>query len=265
MTQSSPSVLISYARESPTVPPSFSTMLTQLTDRAVEVFAAQGAQVQLFDAVAAPHASADDQWAADALRDADALVVMGGADVDPTFYGQDAHPTVDGTNTSVDAAEIALIREAARSGVPVFGICRGLQVINVALGGTLVQHLGDRTEHRHPTNSERFTDHVVELSPDSGLATASAALQVNVQSAHHQAVDAVAPILRAVAWTADGVVEALESSAVSEPTADDPWVLGVQWHPEAPDAEAGPFTDLAALVLNAAQSRRANESTAIEA
>jgi putative glutamine amidotransferase len=158
-----------------------------------------------------------------ALEGIDGLLLSGGGDVDPARYGAAAHPEVYGVDADRDAWELALV---AASTVPVLGICRGTQVLNVAAGGTLVQHLPDRTEVRH-RDREREAElvHAVEVVPGSRLHAVVGGLTIGVNSLHHQAIDQVAAGFAVVARAGDGTVEAIEAQS------DRP-VLGVQWHPE---------------------------------
>jgi putative glutamine amidotransferase len=127
-----------------------------------------------------------------------------------------------------DRAQLAVARRAAERGTPLLGICRGHQIINVALGGTLVQDLGEHSAHRNegvPVD-ESMTPHEVELDPSSALAFRLGARHLQVQSAHHQSVGELGEGLRAVAWASDGTVEAIEHRTLP--------ITGVQWHPEDP-------------------------------
>lgn len=151
----------------------------------------------------------------------DGLVLSGGGDVEPERYGATRHPETTWLDERRDAFELALVRAARTQGLPLLGVCRGMQVLNVALGGTLVQHLPDLTEFAHHV-PDRWdtTAHEVEIDPGSRLGRLLGPGPVEVNSAHHQAIEAVASGLRAVAWAPDRVIEAIESE--SEP------VLGVQ-------------------------------------
>ena len=126
------------------------------------------------------------------------------------------------------------MRAATEVGKPVLGICRGIQVLNVAFGGTLEQHLDDRpgtVAHGWPTDAEPWVDHELKVSESSRLAEACGTVTFAARAAHHQAVGRLGTGLTPVAWTEDGVVEAVES--------DRGWVVGVQWHPERTAAEDG--------------------------
>jgi putative glutamine amidotransferase len=161
------------------------------------------------------------------LERIDALVLGGGADIDPESRGIEAHPETIGTNPDRDNFEIALALGALKRGIPLLGVCRGMQVLNVACGGTLDQHLPDRLGHnRHRPVPGSWAEHEVRLEPGSLAATAAGTVQLTVKSHHHQGVDAIPESLSASAWaTDDQNVEAIES-------ADGEFVLGVLWHPE---------------------------------
>ena len=157
----------------------------------------------------------------------DALVLGGGADIDPESQGAEAHPETVGANPDRDRFEIALVREALDRGMPLLGVCRGMQVLNVACGGTLDQHIPDRLGHdRHRPVPGAWAEHEVRLEPGTLAASAAGADRLTVKSHHHQGVDLVPDALTASAWaTEDESVEAIES-------VDGAFVLGVLWHPE---------------------------------
>jgi putative glutamine amidotransferase len=157
----------------------------------------------------------------------DGLVLIGGGDVDPAEYGEQPHETVSGVNADVDAFDLALARAAVRNDIPTLAICRGLQVLNVALGGTLIQHLPDRDgahEHRDGVL------HEVDLDPSSRTAKAMGTERPLCSSFHHQAIDRLAPGLVETGWAGDGTIEAVELDNAT-------WVVAVQWHPEDTAAE----------------------------
>lgn len=164
----------------------------------------------------------------------DGVVLPGGGDVDGEAYGV-SHPKINGVDPERDRAERALARIAVDGDLPVFGICRGSQMLNVALGGTLHPALEDmpgRLRHdNYPDIPWDFLAHPVRVEEESRLARILGAPIVQVNSLHHQAVDAVAPALRAVAFAPDGTIEAVE-----HPTHR--FALGVQWHPEGMPNEA---------------------------
>jgi len=156
------------------------------------------------------------------------LCLSGGPDLDPTGYGAAPSPHLGPTEPQLDHFELALARRADARGLPVLGICRGAQALNVARGGTLHQHLADVTdgviEHRQ-TLPGRVPTHAVRIAPESRLAAIMRVTEVEVNSFHHQAAQRLGTGLRAVAWAPDGVMEGLES-------VHEPFLLGVQWHAE---------------------------------
>jgi putative glutamine amidotransferase len=167
---------------------------------------------------------------AQALELIDGLMLAGGADIDPASYRQQAHPETVGTAPDRDAFEIALVRAAIARDMPVLGICRGMQLINVACGGTLVQHLPEHYghhEHRRVLGSFDGADHDVELSEGSAAAGAAGELAHATKSHHHQGVELLGDGLVVTGVSAlDELPEAIELPRKR-------FVLGVQWHPEA--------------------------------
>jgi putative glutamine amidotransferase len=157
----------------------------------------------------------------------DALVLAGGSDVDPACYGEPPRPQTQRTWPERDRFEIAVVRRALEGGMPVLGICRGMQVLNVALGGTLVQHLPDVIGHEaHRDTPGWFGEHEIRLEPGSLAARAAGGERVTVKSHHHQGLDRLGDGLVPSGWsTADDLVEAVELR-------DHSFVLGVLWHPE---------------------------------
>jgi putative glutamine amidotransferase len=158
----------------------------------------------------------------------DALLLTGGAgDLDPALYGEERHPKTGPVQEERDAYELALARAVLEREVPILGVCRGMQVLNVAYGGTIEQHVPDAVgheEHRHTPGT--FADHEVRLEPGSLAARAAGTELTAVKSHHHQGVREVGEGLRVTGWsTMDDIVEALEDPS-------QPFVLGVLWHPE---------------------------------
>jgi putative glutamine amidotransferase len=165
--------------------------------------------------------------AAAVLDRVDGLLLSGGGDIDPALYSAVRHETVYGTDPDRDRSDLALARRAVAETVPTFAICRGLQVVNVALGGTLHQHLpdvvGEAVAHRAPPREP--VPHPIRVDAGSLVARLMGATAIEPMSWHHQAVDRPGVGLRAVAQAADGTVEAIELDG-------QPWLLAVQWHPE---------------------------------
>jgi len=158
----------------------------------------------------------------------DALLLTGGAgDLDPDLYGQERHPETGPVHEERDAYELALARAVLEREVPTLGVCRGMQVLNLAYGGTVEQHVPDAVgheEHRHTPGT--FADHEVRLEPGSLAARAAGTELTAVKSHHHQGVREIGDGLRVTGWsTTDDLVEALEDPS-------HPFVLGVLWHPE---------------------------------
>ncbi|MFC3453874.1 gamma-glutamyl-gamma-aminobutyrate hydrolase family protein [Amycolatopsis speibonae] len=154
----------------------------------------------------------------------DGLVLVGGADVDPARYGQEQHPTTY-VRPNRDAFEFGLLRSALDSGKPVLGVCRGLQVLSVALGGTLAQHLPDTVDSKdHQPAPATFGTTTVTLAEGSRVASILGT-ETKVPCYHHQAIDRLGDGLVATGWAADGTIEAAELPG-------EEFVLGVQWHPE---------------------------------
>ncbi len=160
----------------------------------------------------------------------DALVMIGGEDFDPWLYGEEPHPMLGTVHMERDRYDLYLIRCALRKGIPLLGICRGLQGLNVVEGGSLYQDLPSTYPNpciRHRQGAERqFGSHTVRIAPDSRLHAIVGLDSLRVNSFHHQAVRQAAPGYRIVASSPDGVIEALEKEGKH-------WIIGVQWHPEA--------------------------------
>jgi putative glutamine amidotransferase len=157
------------------------------------------------------------------------LVLTGGEDVDPAHFGAERHPATGPANGLRDSIELALAREAAARHMPTLAICRGVQVLNVAMGGTLVQDIPSalRTPIEHDAEGERGSRvHGVSIDAGSRLAEIVGSREITTNSFHHQSVDRVAAGLRTVATSPDGVVEAVECDDRAW------WAVGVQWHPE---------------------------------
>jgi putative glutamine amidotransferase len=170
-------------------------------------------------AVLLPMGDATDAEAA--VASVDGVLVTGGADVNPDRYDAAVAPETNAAEPARDDFEFAVVQAAVRADVPLLCICRGIQVMNVALGGTLHQHYDEHSD------IARYNEDVHEVRVEAGsvLAKALGATQVGVNSLHHQAVAEVAPAARAVAVSEDGVVEGIEADGCA-------FAVGVQWHPE---------------------------------
>lgn len=159
----------------------------------------------------------------------DGVVLTGGEDVDPAEFGEARHPKTQEPHRERDRCEIALARIAREMRIPTLAICRGMQVINVALGGTLIQDIPSEhpSDIRHDRSADRrMRVHDVHVDADSKLARAMGGSDITVNSSHHQAIDRVPAVLRVTARAPDGIIEGAEW------TGDDWWMLAVQWHPE---------------------------------
>jgi putative glutamine amidotransferase len=162
----------------------------------------------------------------------DGLVLSGGSDIDPARYHSPQDEATGPVYPERDSAELALCAAALDRGLPLLGICRGLQVINVTLGGTLHQHLPDVVGHDgHSPQESGYGRHDVRIAPESRLASILGRTTAAVPTHHHQAADQLGAGLVATARTDDGVIEAFEYAA----PADEAFMIAVQWHPEAGD------------------------------
>jgi putative glutamine amidotransferase len=167
--------------------------------------------------------------AEEVLAPFDGLLLAGGGDIEPARYGAGDHPEQDGTDPDRDELELELARAAVRTGLPTLGICRGVQLLNVAFGGTLIQHLPEldaRPEHRvEHRNKAKQAMHGLRVEPDSRLAEALGQAEAEGLSDHHQGLDRLGDGFQPVAWAPDGLVEGIER--------DQGWTVGVLWHPES--------------------------------
>ncbi|MER6397442.1 gamma-glutamyl-gamma-aminobutyrate hydrolase family protein [Kitasatospora sp. NPDC001603] len=165
--------------------------------------------------------------APEVLARLDALVITGGPDIDPAYYGQPPHPLTEADSPERDQWESALLRAALAAGMPLLGICRGMQVLNVVCGGSLVQHLPDVVHPDvHAGTPGRYGTHTVRPVPGTLLGGLLPESELTVPTFHHQAVDRLGAGLRVSAHAPDGTVEAVEGPG---------FTLGVQWHPEQGD------------------------------
>jgi gamma-glutamyl-gamma-aminobutyrate hydrolase PuuD len=179
----------------------------------------------------------------------DGIVFSGGADVDPARYDAEAHPETDTPQARRDAGEMALLHAALERDMPMLAVCRGFQLLNVARGGDLVQHLPDSlgTDQHRQTPGE-FAVHPVEIAPDSRLASIVGE-HADVTSHHHQGPGRVGEGLVGTAWAADGTLEAFEDP-------EKRFTVGIQWHPEAGEDQA-----LFAELVEQARAYRATRAT----
>ena len=174
-----------------------------------------------------PRADADDALAAEVLDRLDGLVIAGGAAIDPQRYAAERHPEVQESRADRDASELALARVAGQRSVPLLGICRGMQVMAVAAGGVLEQHVPDRVGHvDHSPGLAVYGAHAIQTVPGTRLAELLGP-ESTVPTYHHQSVQ-THPGFVPAAWAPDGTLEAME-----DPEAD--FRVGVQWHPEMGD------------------------------
>lgn len=177
------------------------------------------------------------------LQGFDAALILGGGDVDPASYGSAGHPSITDSDPAADAFEAEIIRSMLATSRPVFGICRGMQLLNVVHGGTLIEDLGPDSFHRDHSPEDLMLSHDVQVVTGTRLAAAfgnpTESMVLEVQSSHHQAVRTLGEGLRVAAWASDGVIEAIESTG-------DAWVVGVQWHPEDAGTKPGQFPSLLA-------------------
>jgi putative glutamine amidotransferase len=189
------------------------------------------------------------------LDGVDGLILSGGEDVHPALYGAEPSPRCHPPSRERDLFELALFAAARQRELPVLGICRGIQLVNVALGGTLYQDLPAERPGpvaHDPGSARDDRTHRIELKPGSRVAEALGGTAFAVNSFHHQAVDRLADGLVASGWSEDGLIEAVESPAGA------PWLLAVQWHPEEMHAEArAPERGLFRALIAAAERRMA--------
>ena len=170
----------------------------------------------------------DPDLLASLLGHIDGLLIPGGTDLDPAHYGEEAEPVVDTPDAARDETELPLIRKALEDGIPVFGICRGMQTLNVAAGGTLHQHVGGTVRHDFHMDRAVPRDHIahtVDVEGHTRVYEIVGRGRLSVNSLHHQAVKGLGEGMEAVAHAPDGLIEAVEMSG-------HPFAVGVQWHPE---------------------------------
>jgi putative glutamine amidotransferase len=183
----------------------------------------------------------------------DGLVLTGGGDIEPARFGEARHPAVDDVSLTRDELELGLARRAVADGVPLFAICRGMQVLNVALGGTLVQDIPSERPgalvHSQKAPRHEATHGVKVMGEGTRLGRLLGALEVEVNSMHHQAIGRLGEGLQEVAWAPDGIVEGVELPGEAR------FVLGVQWHPEELVGHDPAARNLFAAIVDAARRR----------
>jgi putative glutamine amidotransferase len=198
-----------------------------------------------------PHFTAEVQAAL--WQRLDGLLLTGGGDIAPSRFGEARHPAVDDVSPARDDLEIGLTHRALADDVPVFAICRGIQVLNVALGGTLVQDIAsempDALAHSQKAPRDEATHAVKVMGEGTRLGRVLGTLEVEVNSMHHQAIKRLGQGLREVAWAPDGVIEGVEMPG------EDRFVLGVQWHPEELVGHDQAARNLFAAIVEAARRR----------
>jgi putative glutamine amidotransferase len=228
-----PKILVSFTPDGPDHAPWLAETLATLTSAACQELREQGADVEVVDASKARHSP----------MDMDGILILGGGDVDPSMYGKPCGlDGLYGVSRDADQFETSLVREATATGTPVFGICRGMQVINVALGGDLIADLGSESIHKSHSQDDKMVDHPVLLVDTSNLAASLGVTSLQVRSSHHQALNRIGRGLKVAATASDGVIEAVEHEAA--------WVLGIQWHPEDAGSPEGQLRDLLKMFLN---------------
>lgn len=241
-------IVASYLMDDPNVSAAYANELHQLAANASRVLAGVADDVQVVFA----NALQPGVDLAGLLNSVDGVLLLGGTDVDPHRFTDDPQRIAEAKaySAEADAFEMGLARGAAERGLPVLGICRGEQVLNVAFGGSLITDLG--TPNMHTTvGGNDWCDHEVTISEGSRLATIYPQRTVAIRSGHHQAVAEVAPGFRVTATAPDGIIEAIEAE-------DERWLVGVQWHPEAPEGNAEHFDLLGAAFLDEARRVRAS-------
>ncbi|UPK77062.1 gamma-glutamyl-gamma-aminobutyrate hydrolase family protein [Nocardioidaceae bacterium SCSIO 66511] len=205
-------------------------LVDRLAVSALRLLSNAGAEVSVIDV------SAAERLPVDVACTTDGVLLLGGGDIDPALYGAESGPNLYGVDRRADDYTIEVITAARRGGIPVLGICRGNQLINVAAGGTLYTDIADPALHHGVAPAQLFVDEAVTLAPDSWVSRLYGTDRLVVRSGHHQAIREVGTGLRTCAVADDGIVEGVE--------AESGWCVGVQWHPEDPD---GPSVDAATI------------------
>ncbi len=196
--------------------------------------------------------------AAEVVASLDGVLLAGGEDCDPSVYGEAKHQSCETMDPRRQENELALARSARESGLPTLGICLGLQMMNVAAGGTLIQDIASSvdTEIDHASQPSDRHRHDVLVETGTKLAAIVGAGEHQVNSSHHQAIGRVAPGLRVTALAPDGIVEGLEDPAL-------PFYVGVQWHPEDMTGEQDATTLFGAFVEASRRRAEARRKAAV--
>jgi putative glutamine amidotransferase len=197
--------------------------------------------------------------AAELVSELDGVLLAGGDDCDPALYGEERHPTVEPMDARRQSNDVSLAKAARDRGIPVLGICLGVQVMNVAAGGSLVQDIASQveTEIDHASEPEDRARHDVIIERGTKLATILGDRELNVNSSHHQAIGRVGDGLAVTAHAPDGIIEGLEDPR-------HPFYVGVQWHPEDMSGEGSASTLFGAFVDAARQYAKEKKKEATE-
>lgn len=206
---------------------------SSLSDNYIEALELAGGIPVILPPSLSPEASVQ------ALKKMDGLLLSGGPDLSPLYFGQQPQPHLRSIDALRDQQEIALIKAAREQGMPIFAICRGIQVLNAVLGGTITQHIDETLPGaiQHSQKAPQWhRHHHITIKSETMLASILGEGTIGVNSYHHQVVDKVAPGLMVSAVAPDGLVEAVECAS--------PWTLAVQWHPEMMWRRHGEFLRL---------------------
>lgn len=215
-----PRVLVSGSFNSDFATPELNNALKTLADNTLSQLALAGLEGVIVNA------AASNESPQELVNTFDGLIILGGGDIHPEIYGQCIENACSyGMNPRADDFEISLVRSAVQAKVPLIGICRGMQVFNIALGGTLIQDIGLDTVHKVADDNTAMTEHSVRILSDTKLAAIFGEGQIDIRSAHHQAAEKLGNGLSVSAVAPDGIVEAIELNG-------DAWGIGLQWHPE---------------------------------